>query len=132
MPASFISMQQSLSEKFGIPTFDMSGKVSTIPRTRPLNTSISVGVGSTGLEQNAFNDLLKRFTPAGFTVPKEEVFIPGIGGNIQQPVGAKPAPGELKLPSSGIGDIFKSGLGAIGGTGLIIGGIVLAILLLKK
>lgn len=44
--------QQALSEKYGIPTFDKAGNISTVPQTRPIDHSINVGTG--------------RFTPEAF------------------------------------------------------------------
>lgn len=48
--------QQALSEKYGIPTFDTKGFISTVPTTRPLDTSINVGTGA--LTANAYNQSL--------------------------------------------------------------------------
>ena len=137
LPRSVVAAQQALSEKFGIPTFDIQGKVSTIPRTVPLNTMINVGVGSTGLQQNVFNDLLARFSPSKPLVPVQEVFTPGLGFSNFQPVGAAPAPGEMILPSApGIFDSLKGGLAdiqrSIGPAGVVIGLGLVAFLLLRK
>lgn len=38
--------QQALSEKYGIPTFDTQGFISTIPTTRPIDVNINVGTGA--------------------------------------------------------------------------------------
>lgn len=48
--------QQALSEKYGIPTFDIKGNISTVPVTRPLDTSIPVGTGN--LTDSAFKKSL--------------------------------------------------------------------------
>lgn len=48
--------QQALSEKYGIPTFDIEGKISTVPQTRPIDTSINVGTGA--LTESAFRQSL--------------------------------------------------------------------------
>jgi len=44
-----IKLQQELSEKFGIPTFTLTGGISTVPTTKPIG-SINVGVGKFGGE----------------------------------------------------------------------------------
>lgn len=64
-----IRAAQALSEKFGIATFDLQGKVNTIPLTRPLDTRINVGVGSTGLTSQALNNYLKSIQPPTALVP---------------------------------------------------------------
>lgn len=38
--------QQALSEKYGIPTFDTKGFISTVPTTRPIDPTINVGTGA--------------------------------------------------------------------------------------
>ena len=91
-----IEMQQALSEKFGIPTFNLQGQISTIPQTRPLNTSINVNTGATGLTVNAFNELLKKFTPTSFPTPPIIVYSPRTGIT-EQPPTTKLEPGEQIL-----------------------------------
>ena len=91
-----IEMQQALSEKFGIPTFNLQGQVSTIPQTRPLNTSINVNTGATGLSVSAFNELLKKFTPTKFPAPPNIVYSPRTGVT-EQPQGTPLEPGEQIL-----------------------------------
>lgn len=57
-----IEAAQALSEKFGIATFDLSGKVNTIPLTKPYNQTINIGTGSTGLTSSALNKELAKLT----------------------------------------------------------------------
>lgn len=52
--------QQALSEKYGIPTFDPQGFISTVPTTRPIDTSINVGTGA--LTQSAFSESVRILT----------------------------------------------------------------------
>ena len=52
--------QQELSEKFGIPTFDVTGLISTVPKTRAIDPSIDVGTGI--LTPEAFSDSLRALT----------------------------------------------------------------------
>ena len=137
LPKSVVAAQQSLSEKFGIPTFDIQGRVSTIPRTVPLNPMINVGVGATGLSINSLNELLSRLTPPKPTVPTQEVFSPGLGIITLQPVGSGLTPGEFVVPSApGLFDSLKGGLSdiqrTIGPAGIIIGIGLVALLLLKR
>ena len=96
-----IEMQQALSEKFGIPTFNLQGQVSTIPTTRPLNTAINVNTGATGLSVNAFNELLKKFTPTEFKVADRFVNSPQTG-TTRQPIDSLLTPSETVVsnPSS--------------------------------
>ena len=85
--AATIKAQQALSEKYGIPTFTMSGEVSTVPITRSLS-SINVGVGAYRME-----------TPSSFTVNLQNIVdtFKNIGGTLgntvfQTPSTSKPNP----------------------------------------
>ena len=49
--------QQKLSEEFGIPTFDISGQISTVPLTTPIDFSINVGTGA--FTESAFRESLQ-------------------------------------------------------------------------
>ena len=100
-------MQQALSEKFGIPTFDLKGQVSTIPQTRPLNESINVNTGASGLSVSAFNELLKKFTPTSFTTPTQEVYSPQTGFTTQ-PISSILTPNERVISSGESTGIFSS------------------------
>lgn len=46
MSQKAIKAQQDLSNKFGIPTFNKSGGISTVPTSGKINTKINVGLGS--------------------------------------------------------------------------------------
>lgn len=138
--AATLKAQQALSEKLGIPTFNLQGQVNTLPQTRPLDTRINVGTGSSGLMSNTFNDLISRFTPQSFTVQSREVFTPGLGGLTVQPVSSTLAPGEIVVPSTPTGSSFidsaRKGFSdltkSIGPIGLLIGAVVLGVVLLKR
>lgn len=52
--------QQALSEKYGIPTFDTQGFISTVPQTRPIDTNINVGTGA--FTKDAFNRSISYLT----------------------------------------------------------------------
>ena len=93
-----IEAQQALSEKFGIPTFGLRGELSTIPQSRPLNESINVNTGASGLSVSAFNDLIRRFSPPKPLVPLEERFTPQ-AGFFEAPKGTPLEPGEVILPT---------------------------------
>ena len=94
-----IEAAQALSEKFGIATFDLQGKVNTLPQTRPLDTSINVGSGSTGLTSSALNDLLSKLTPQKPTVQVEERFDPVNLRIFTTPTTSSFGPGEFAIPS---------------------------------
>lgn len=131
LSAGVIRMQQELSEKFGIPTFDLSGKVSTIPQTRPLNTSINVNTGSTGLSIQAFNDLLKKFTPKTALVPTKQV-ITSSGFVYTSPKNARLVQGETELQERNISSSFSTIFQQYSPY-IILGGLtLLTITLLKK
>lgn len=55
-----IDAQQRLSEKYGIPTFDVKGFISTVPLTRDVDLSINVGTGA--LTQSAFRRSIEVLT----------------------------------------------------------------------
>lgn len=70
--------QQELSEKFGIPTFDVTGLISTVPQTRALDPTIDVGTGI--LTPESFSDSLRALTKGndifqGFANSANELFI---------------------------------------------------------
>ena len=130
LSAAVIKMQQALSEKFGIPTFDLTGIVSTIPLTRPLNTGINVNTGSTGLTVNAFNNLLKKFTPTTALIPTKEV-ITSSGFVYTSPKDSPLVQGEVELKdrniTSSIATTFQQYSPYI-----ILGGLALVVLTLLK
>ena len=46
LSAATIKAQQELSEKYGIPTFDVKGSISTLPSSGKINPDIDVGTGN--------------------------------------------------------------------------------------
>ena len=125
-----IKMQQALSEKFGIPTFDLQGKVSTLPTTRPLNTDINVNTGSTGLTVSAFNDLLKKFTPATALVPTKEI-VTSDGFIYTSPKDSPLVQGEIPLENKDIPTSISNTLQQYSPY-IILGGLALASIMLLK
>lgn len=67
--AATIAAQQKLSNKSGIPTFNVKGGLSTVPRTIPYNPNINVGTGSTGLSLSAFQSVVSALSPQGALIP---------------------------------------------------------------
>lgn len=123
--------QQALSEKFGIATFDLSGKVSTIPQTRPLDVGINVGSGSTGLTSQALNEFLAKLSPQEATIPTVKVFSPQTGFTTQ-PVDSKLTEQEVILSDRNIMPSFATTLQQYTPY-IILGGLtLLAITLLKN
>ena len=118
-----IDAAQALSEKFGIATFDLQGKVNTIPITRPYDTSINIGTGSTGLTSKALNDFLAKLSPQKATVPTRPVYSPQTGYTIQ-PTTSKLTEQEVDLSSRNIQPSFSTTIQqylpyiVIGGIGL--------------
>lgn len=91
-----IKAAQALSEKFGIPTFNLYGGIQTIPQTRPSDPTINVGSGSTGLNIQSFNALISALSPQQALVPTRPVFSPSSGFTIQ-PIDAKLVKGEIPI-----------------------------------
>lgn len=74
-----IKAAQALSEKFGIPTFNLYGGIQTVPTTRPSDPTINVGSGSTGLSIQSFNALISALSPQQALVPTRTVYSPSSG-----------------------------------------------------
>lgn len=123
LSAAAIKAQQALSEKYGIPTFDLSGKVSTIPLTRAI-TNINVGTGSTGLTSQGLMDYLKKITPAKALVPTSPVQLSS-GKIIDIPTSSKLVEGETALSLRDISPTWQTSIQqyipfiVLGGIGLI-------------
>ena len=66
--------QQALSEKYGISTFDVKGDISTVPTTRPIDTSIDVGTGR--LTRSSYTDSVAILTQQAQTavLPQPTIF----------------------------------------------------------
>ena len=130
LSAAVIKMQQQLSEKFGIPTFDLKGKVSTIPLTRPLNTDINVNTGSTGLSIKAFNDLLKKFTPTEAVIPTS-IVVTSDGFAYPSPTSSPLVEGEVRLEERNISQSLSTTFQQYSPY-IILGGLALVVLTLLK
>ena len=98
--AATIKAQQELSEKYGIPTFDLQGELSTIPTTRPAS-GINVGTGIYGSSVSDFNEFVKQLSPSKAKVPTGPVVLPG-GTVIDVPFSSKLVQGENPLGSRDI------------------------------
>ena len=124
--------QQALSEKYGIATFDIKGNVSSIPLTRPLNTSINVGTGSTGLTSQVLNQFLAKLSPQTATVPTMPIILRDNKTIIDTPKDSKLVAGETPLQDRNIMPSLSATIQQytpyiiLGGLGL------LALTLLKK
>ena len=122
---------QALSEKFGIATFDLKGKVNTIPLTRPYDTRINIGTGSTGLTSKSLNEYLAKLSPPKALVPTKTV-VTTDGFINQQPLDSKLVKGEFPLDERNVSPSFSTTLQQytpyiiLGGLGL------LALTLLKR
>ena len=138
-----IRAQQSLSEKFGIPTFNLTGGLSTVPTTRPVS-ALNVGTGQFFSEttstlttklNNAINTLRSTGGNIGSTIFTPPEFAPAVGD-----IPGKSSPSNTPLDgasgSTGTDKIiesleqFKSFLGPIGL--LVIGGIVVLSIMSKR
>ena len=127
LSAGTIKAQQALSEKFGIPTFNLTGGLSTVPTTRPVS-AINVGVGGffnetsatlTAKINNAVTTLRSVGGNIGSTIFTPPEFAPAVGS-----IPGKTAPSNTPLDSAsgatGTDKIieslgqFKSFLGPIG------------------
>ena len=128
---SVIAAQQALSEKYGIATFNLQGQVNTIPITRPYNTAINIGTGSSGLTSKALNEFLAKLSPVKATVPTQNV-VTGSGFVYESPKDSKLVQGETILQDRNITSSFSSTIQQytpyiiLGGLGL------LALTLLKR
>lgn len=97
-------LQQALSEKYGIPTFDLKGNISTVPQTRPAS-GINVGTGKYGTSVDDFNKFIKSITPPKALVPTGPVVLGG-GTIIDVPTNAPLVEGETPLSSREIQKSF--------------------------
>lgn len=144
--AATIIAQQELSEKFGIPTFTVGGDVSTVPTSGRL-TRINVGTGAFAETSRSFTTKLQNFITqakdiggqightvfvgGGQTFPLVRIPTPGGGSKI---IGIASSPEQFASATTTDKfleslDQFKS---SIGSTGLILGAVLLAVLVLKK
>ena len=93
--------QQALSAKYGIPTFDVKGYLSTVPQTRPVS-DINVNSGIygklTGISLTDFQSFVKSLSPQKATVPTSPVVLRG-GQIIDIPLDSKLVEGETPLSS---------------------------------
>ena len=126
-----VEAQQALSEKFGIATFNLQGNVSTLPKTRPLDQNINIGVGSFGGTSQALNAFLAKFTPSVSSVPLVTVSSP-TSGITQQPSNSVFLPQEVVLPNPPPGPSIFSQIQPY--SGFIVLGVVslIALALLKR
>ncbi len=131
LSAATLKAQQALSEKFGIATFTTTGQVSTIPQTRPLDVSINVGSGSTGLSSSVLNQFLAKISPQTAIIPTQTV-VTSQGFKYESPISSPLVQGETILEQRNIQPSFMTTIQQytpyiiIGGLGL------LALTLLKR
>ena len=98
---------QALSEKFGIATFDLKGKVNTIPLTRPYDTRINIGTGSTGLTSQSLNEYLAKLSPPKALVPTRTI-VTTDGFVNQQPLDSKLVEGEFPIENRNVSPSFST------------------------
>jgi len=131
-----IKAQQELSDRFGIPTFSLTGDISTVPKIVPIG-DINVGVGKFGGETlQSFTDKLNQ----SITAIKQS------GGTIGSTVFKAPAitidPNQTNAneprDNFDFGQTFNEGIGSVGQlvannpTILIIGLGLLALTVFKR
>lgn len=146
---AFIKASQALSNKWGIPTFDLSGNVLTVP-TNKMVGPINVGVGSPALVSQgvnsqtlsaAINQVIAQVknTVGGGTIGA--TYIPGLpsGAPTGNTGGVNPPPSSAPAPDSTIqnsGDTLKKGFESIknyvGPAGLVIGALIIGVVLLRR
>jgi len=78
-----IRAQQELSEKFGIPTFDIVGNISTVPQTRAIDETINVGTGR--FTESAFKKSIQALAPEQSLFDR---IITGFNDSITKPIQA--------------------------------------------
>ena len=103
--------QQSLSEKYGIPTFDKEGFLSTVPQTRPVSDSnVNSGIyGKSGVSLDDFQSFIKSLAPQKALVPTSPVVLRG-GQIIDIPNTSKLVEGETPLTSREIPPSFSTSI----------------------
>ena len=108
---SVIAAQQALSEKYGIPTFNLKGYLSTIPQTRPVSDiNVNSGIyGKSGASLSDFQNFVKSLAPQKALVPTSPVVLRG-GQIIDIPLTSKLVEGENPLSSREIPPSFSSSI----------------------
>ena len=104
--------QQALSEKYGIPTFDVKGYLSTVPQTRPasgINVNQGIYGKLTGSTVEQFQAFVKTLSPQTALVPTSPVVLGG-GTVIDIPLTSKLVEGETPLTSREIPPSFSSSI----------------------
>ena len=104
--------QQALSEKYGIPTFDVKGFLSTVPQTRPasgINVNQGIYGKLTGSTVEQFQEFVKTLSPQKATVPTSPVVLRG-GAIIDVPLTSKLVEGETPLTSREIPPSFSTSI----------------------
>lgn len=145
--AATIAAAQRLSEQHGIPTFDISGNVSTVPTTRPLDLNANVGVGAfTGLTVQGFNtqlaNLINAVKSTGGQIANTVFTAPtSTNPTNQSPSGgqqgaADPSNTQPPSGSSSLSQDFRKSLDGIknyvGPAGLLVGAGLLGLLIISR
>ena len=101
--------QQALSEKYGIPTFNVKGFLSTVPQTRPVSDiNVNSGIyGKQGASLADFQNFVKSLAPQKALVPTSPVVLKN-GAIIDIPLTSKLVEGEIPLTSREIPPSFSS------------------------
>ena len=104
--------QQALSEKYGIPTFDVKGFLSTVPQTRPasgINVNQGIYGKLTGSTVEQFQEFIKTLSPQKALIPTSPVVLRG-GAIIDIPNTSKLVEGETPLTSREIPPSFSTSI----------------------
>ena len=104
--------QQALSEKYGIPTFDKKGFLSTVPQTRSasgINVNQGIYGKLTGSTVEQFQDFVKTLSPPKALVPTSPIVLRG-GQIIDIPLTSKLVEGETPLSSREIPPSFSTSI----------------------
>lgn len=126
-----IKAAQALSEKFGIPTFNLYGGLQTVPQTRPSDPNINVGTGSTGLSLSAFNTLVSALSPQKPLIETRTVYSPTSGITIQ-PTNAPLIEGEVPFDQQSTPESFSNTLQKYQGPLILAGLGIAALVVLSK
>ena len=132
-----IKLQQALSNKEGIVTFNLTGGLSTVPTTKPIRTDISSGLGKFG------GETIKSFTEK---LNQQILKLKQTGGKIGNTVFKKPVknidPNQTNAnepkDNFDFGQTFNEGIGSVSEvvarnpTILIIGLGLVALTVLKR
>lgn len=141
-----IQSQQALSDKYGIPTFDLKGNISTVPSSGVLSglaNTVGLGGYSSQFKTNqgligSLQSLLNTVKNTGGTFANTVFTGPqgaptGSTGNVNPPPSSAPAEGsQIQFNGDTIKQGFQNIMKTIGPTGLVVGIVIAGVVLFKK